>query len=216
MSKNELKKKYDFIISYFTITNPNPTTELNYKNSFELLVSVVLSAQCTDVRVNLVTPALFEQFPTPQKMALATKEELFELIKSVTYPNSKADYLNKLAKILVQDFDGNVPNNREALESLPGVGRKSANVVLSVAFNQPTMPVDTHVFRVANRIGLVNKATTPLEVEKQLVANFPKELLAKAHHWLILHGRYVCTAKKPKCLTCPLCDICNYYSKYIV
>lgn len=216
MNKSERKKKYDFIVSYFTKTNPNPTTELNHKNNFELLVSVVLSAQCTDERVNLVTPALFERFPNPQEMAQATKEELFELIKSVTYPNSKANYLKKLSTILVQDFGGNIPNNREALESLPGVGRKSANVVLAVAFNQPTMPVDTHVFRVANRIGLVKKATTPLEVEKQLVANFPKETLANAHYWLILHGRYVCVARKPKCDARPLCDICDYYFKYIV
>jgi endonuclease-3 len=184
-----LTAKYKFLVDYFQKNNPNAASELHYSNPYELLLAVVLSAQCTDKRVNLVTPALFAKFPTPFHLANASYEKVLELIKSVSYPNNKAKHLIGLAQKLIADFNGTVPDSLEMLTSLPGVGRKTANVILSVIFDKPAMAVDTHVFRVANRLGIVKNATTPLEVEKQLVQHFPEDVLARAHHWLILHGR---------------------------
>lgn len=187
---------------------PAAGTELHYDTPFGLLVAVVLSAQCTDKRVNMVTPPLLERFPDPAAMARADVEDIFDYIKSVSFPNSKAKHLSGLAKRLVDEFNGEVPDDMELLQTLPGVGRKTANVMRAVAFGEAAMPVDTHVFRVSNRIGLVEHATTPLEVEKQLVAGIPRELLSLAHHWLILHGRYVCVARKPKCEACGIAPWC--------
>jgi endonuclease-3 len=203
------KERYNRFIEYFNRTMPSATTELIYTNPYELLVAVILSAQCTDKRVNMVTPDFFKRFPTPETLAVSNVEEVYELVKSCTYPNSKAKHLVGMAKTLLARFGGKVPDDVELLQQLPGVGRKTANVVASVAFNQPAMPVDTHVFRVARRIGLVTNAKTPLAVERQLTEKIPSELLAKAHHWLILHGRYVCTARNPKCSECGLNDICK-------
>ena len=193
---------------------PVAETELHYGSHFQLLVAVMLSAQCTDKRVNLVTPALFQAFPTPTAMAAATEEEVLAFVSSVSYPNSKARHLVQAARQLVERFDGRVPETLEELTSLPGVGRKTANVVMSVAFGQARMAVDTHVFRVSHRLGLVgDKATTPLAVEKELVKNIPEEDIPRAHHWLILHGRYVCTALKPHCLECGLQRACLFFNK---
>lgn len=188
---------------------PEAGTELHFSSPYQLLVAVMLSAQCTDKRVNQVTPALFEAFPTVQDLASASPEQILPYIKSVSYPNSKADHLAGMARMVCDRFDGRIPETMEDMTSLPGVGRKTANVMLAVAFNGQAMPVDTHVFRLSHRIGLVSKrCTTPLSVEKELVKHFPKELLSRAHHWLILHGRYVCTARAPKCSNCCLNDIC--------
>lgn len=203
-----LTQKYQFLISYFTQQSPEASSELQYTNAYELLVAVILSAQCTDKRVNLVTPPLLERFPSPLELSLSSFEEVFSFIKSVSYPNNKTKHLIGMAQKLVSDFCCIVPQTLEDLQSLPGVGRKTANVILSVMFNQPAMAVDTHVFRVAHRLGLVKDAKTPLEVEKQLVKHLPENVVAKAHHWLILHGRYVCTARKPKCDECGLLEIC--------
>lgn len=208
-----MKRKYKYIIDYFSEHNPEAAPELHFSNNFELLVAVVLSAQCTDKRVNIVTKGLFAQFPTPEAMAKAEVSEIQELIKSVSYPNNKAKHLSGLAKMLVSDFNGQVPDTMEELTRLPGVGRKTANVILAIVYDQPAMAVDTHVFRVANRIGLVKNATTPLEVEKQLTANFPNDIIPKAHHWLILHGRYVCHSRKPDCENCGIKEACDYYKK---
>lgn len=208
-----LKQKYDVLIQYFAEHNPDAASELEFRNSFELIVAVVLSAQCTDKRVNIVTKGLFAQFPTPEAMAKAEVSEIQELIKSVSYPNNKAKHLSGLAKMLVSDFNGQVPDTMEELTRLPGVGRKTANVILAIVYDQPAMAVDTHVFRVANRIGLVKNATTPLEVEKQLTANFPNDIIPKAHHWLILHGRYVCHSRKPNCENCGIKAACDYYDR---
>lgn len=210
-NKKALQAQYDFIIEYFQEHNPAAASELQFKNPYQLLVAVVLSAQCTDKRVNMITPPLFEKYPTPEKMAIATESEIYEMIKSVSYPNSKAKHLKGLSLKLVSDYGGVVPQTQEQLLTLPGVGRKSANVVLSVCFDQPYMPVDTHVFRVANRLGIVHNAKTPLDVELQLTENFPKHLIPVAHHWLILHGRYICLARKPQCDKCGLTSICDYY-----
>ncbi len=207
------KQLYDKVINYFRQAMPDPKTELNYKNPFELIVAVVLSAQCTDVRVNKITPALFEKYPTPQAMAQATTEEIFEFIKSCSYPNNKSKHLVAMAKMLAEEFNGEVPSDIDQLQKLPGVGRKSANVIASVVYDKPYIAVDTHVFRVAARIGLTENAKTPLDAEKQLTENIAPELRPKAHHWLILHGRYVCTARKPKCDKCGLKDICKYYNE---
>ena len=206
-----LPEKYSFLIDYFQKNNPNAASELHFLNAYELVLAVVLSAQCTDKRVNMVTPALFAKFPTPFDLAKASYEEVYELIKSVSYPNNKTKHLIGLAQKLVSDFNGIVPDHLEALTSLPGVGRKTANVILSVIFDKPAMAVDTHVFRVANRLGIVKNATTPLEVEKQLVQHIPEHLLARAHHWLILHGRYVCLARTPKCAECGLSGVCSFF-----
>lgn len=193
------KERYEGFIRWFSEHMPVAESELKYENPFQLLVAVVLSAQCTDKRVNMTTPALFRRFPDAFAMAAGSVEEIYELIKSISYPNNKSKHLSAMAKKLAEDFNGVVPDDMELLQTLPGVGRKTANVVEAVAFHKPAMPVDTHVFRVADRIGLVTNAKTPLETEKQLVKNIPAEILSTAHHWLILHGRYVCMARKPKC-----------------
>ncbi len=193
---------------------PVAETELHYKNPYQLLVAVILSAQCTDKRINMVTPALFEAYPTPQDMAKASAEDIFEYIKSVTFPNNKAKSLVGMANALVDKYDGKVPDSMDELIKIPGVGRKTANVILAVVFNRAAMAVDTHVFRVSNRIGLTEDSPNPLVTEKTLVANFPPELIGKAHHWLILHGRYVCTARKPKCLECGIRPYCKYYAAH--
>ena len=194
---------------------PVAGSELVFRNPYELLVSVILSAQCTDKRVNMTTPALFERFPTPEAMASSTVEEIYSYIKSISYPNNKSKNLLGMAQALVKDFHGVVPDNLEDLQRLPGVGRKTANVMMAVAFKQPAMPVDTHVFRVANRIGLTKNSKNVLDTEKVLVKHFPSEVLSKAHHWLILHGRYVCQARKPLCEKCGITGICDYYKKEI-
>ena len=189
------KQRYQGVIEYFKENMPSPTTELHYRNPYELLVAVILSAQCTDKRINMVTPALFEAYPTPFDMAKASDEDIFHFIKSVTFPNNKSKSLLGMANMLVDKYDGKVPSSIDELVKIPGVGRKTANVILSVVFNQAAMAVDTHVFRVSNRIGLTNDSKTPIETEKTLVKHIPKEFIATAHHWLILHGRYVCMAR---------------------
>ncbi len=199
------------VIDYFSETMPEPETELSYENPYELIVSVILSAQCTDKRVNMISPALFRKFPGPEQLAKATQEEVFELIKSCSYPNNKAKHLRGMARVLTEEFRGEVPRDVEILQKLPGVGRKSANVIAAVIHQMPVMPVDTHVFRVSARIGLTRGAKTPLQAENQLYRVFPQELIPNAHHWLILHGRYVCQARKPRCGDCGLTGICKYY-----
>ena len=208
------KERYDAVIAYFSEAMPAAETELRYANTFQLLVAVMLSAQCTDKRVNMVTPALFEAYPTPSAMAAATEENVLEYVRSVSYPNSKARHLVATARQLTERFGGEVPQTLDELTQLPGVGRKTANVVMSVAFGQARMAVDTHVFRVSHRIGLVsNKATTPLAVERELVKHLPEAIIPRAHHWLILHGRYVCKALRPDCLACGIRHACAYYNK---
>jgi len=207
------KQRYEFVLGYFQQYIPNAETELIYDNPFQLLVAVILSAQCTDVRVNITTPAIFKKYPTPQKMSKATFDELFPLIKSISYPNNKTKHLIGMANMLMEKFGGEVPMTVDELVQLPGVGRKTANVVTSVVDQQPNMAVDTHVFRVSARLGLTTNATTPLAVEKQLIEHIPEELVYKAHHWLILHGRYTCLAKNPKCDICGLKEVCKYYAK---
>jgi endonuclease-3 len=193
---------------------PAPETELQYENPFQLLVAVVLSAQCTDKRVNVVTPLLFQDFPTPQHLANTTFDLLFPYIKSISYPKNKTKHLIGLGKMLVEVFDSNIPDRVEDLQKLPGVGRKTANVIASVIYQQPTMAVDTHVFRVSKRIGLASpKSNTPLAVEKELVKYFPAKIIPKAHHWLILHGRYTCLARNPKCNECALIEYCDFFKK---
>jgi len=207
-------ERFAAFIHYFKEKQPNAETELEYSSPFQLLIAVILSAQCTDKRVNLITPALFRDFPTPEILAQATFEDVFPYIRSCSYPNNKTKHLIGMANMIVADFNSEVPEDLIDLQKLPGVGRKTANVVANVIFHQATMPVDTHVFRVAKRLGLaMQKCKTPLEVEKQLVRYIPKDYLGKAHHWLILHGRYVCLARKPKCEQCQLKDICRYYEK---
>lgn len=208
------KERYKKVIDWFLENAESAETELHYQNDYQLLVAVILSAQCTDKRVNMVTPALFEVFPTPEVMAVSTPEAVFEYIKSCSYPNNKAKNLVGMAKKLISDFAGEVPNDIDSLLTIPGVGRKTANVMLAVAFDKPAMPVDTHVFRVANRIGLTDNSKTPLETERELVKYIPSELLSKAHHWLILHGRYICVARRPKCEICGLSPWCKYYKKH--
>ena len=206
------KERFEQFINYFTVHSPDPQTELNYENPYQLLVAVILSAQCTDKRVNLTTPALFYRFPTPEILAQSSVEEIFSYIKSISFPNNKAKSLLGMAHMLVNEYGSSVPSDVEKLQKLPGVGRKTANVIASVIFNQPTMAVDTHVFRVSKRIGLVsNSAKTPLQVENQLMKGIPLELVHKSHHWLILHGRYICVARSPKCDICPLTSFCKYY-----
>lgn len=211
MKRNE---RYIAVVELFKKINPDAETELEYNNPFELLIAVILSAQCTDERINKVTPALFEEFPSPRHLAAATPEEVFPFIKSVTYPNNKSKHLVGMAMRLAEVFDGHVPGDLKDLQSLPGVGRKTANVIASVIYNQPAMAVDTHVYRVSKRLGLANQnAKTPLEVEKQLVKHLDEKDIAIAHHWLILHGRYVCIARKPKCEVCKLSHLCRYFEK---
>ncbi|MDZ7934618.1 MAG: endonuclease III [Emticicia sp.] len=208
------KEKYNALVEYFSTNYPEAETELAYTNPYELLVAVILSAQCTDKRVNIVTSKLFPRFPTPESLAAATSDEVFEYIRSVSYPNNKAKHLVGMARILVNDFNSEVPNSVEGLQKMPGVGRKTANVIVSVIFNQPAMAVDTHVFRVSHRLGLVPKtAKSTLSVEKQLVKHIPKDKIAVAHHWLILHGRYICVARTPKCGECNLKPFCNSFEK---
>jgi endonuclease III len=208
-----LKERYDHVIEYFTVNMPVAETELEYQDPFELLVAVILSAQCTDKRVNMITPALMARFPDAGSMAKAEPSEIFGYIKSCSYPNSKAKHLSGMAKMLLVEFGGEVPSDTELLQRLPGVGRKTANVVASVVFRKPVMPVDTHVFRVAARIGLTRNAKKPLDTELQLTKNIPAALMHQAHHWLILHGRYICKAKNPLCNSCGIAGFCKFYSK---
>lgn len=208
-----VKERYSKVLDWFEHTMPVAETELHFENPYQLLVAVILSAQCTDKRVNQITPPLFEAYPTPQALAEATTDEIFQYIKSCSYPNNKSKSLSGMAKKLVEDFAGEVPSDMDSLLSLPGVGRKTANVILAVVYNQSTMAVDTHVFRVSERIGLTTNSKTPLTTEKTLVKNIPSEIIPKAHHWLILHGRYVCKARRPDCLNCGLTSVCRYYQK---
>ena len=208
------QERYQAVIDYFLEHVPVAETELVYDNPFQLLVAVILSAQCTDKRVNLTTPAIFKKYPTPQKMSKASFEELFPFIKSISYPNNKTKHLIGMSQLLLDHFGGEVPMTIKDLITLPGVGRKTANVITSVIDQQPNMAVDTHVFRVSKRLGLVpEKASTPLAVEKELIKYIPEELVHKAHHWLILHGRYTCLARNPKCNKCGLTTLCRFYAK---
>jgi endonuclease-3 len=209
------KERYQFLIDYFQEHAPNAETELIYDNPFQLLVAVILSAQCTDKRINATTPAIFAKYPDPETMSAATPEEMFKLIRSISYPNNKSKHLVGMAKMLMEEFNAEVPMTVDELVKLPGVGRKTANVITSVIDEQPNMAVDTHVFRVSARIGLTTAAKTPVAAEKQLIKHLPKESVYKAHHWLILHGRYICTARKPKCEQCPLSVICKFYNKQL-
>lgn len=212
MQKSERFKKF---IEFQLENHPQVETELYYTNPFELLVAVILSAQCTDKRVNIVTPALFAAFPNPEALAATNFDELFPYIKSISYPNNKTKHLIGMANILLNDFGGEIPADIKELQKLPGVGRKTANVIASVIYNMPAMAVDTHVFRVSARLGLTTNAKTPLETEKQLVKYIPEKHIATAHHWLILHGRYVCVARKPKCEICGMNSFCKYFEKNI-
>ncbi len=205
------QERYKGILEWFQANVPTAETELHYESPYQLLVAVILSAQCTDKRVNQVTPALFEAFPEPEVLAESTPEVVFEYIRSVSYPNNKSKHLVGMAKMLVEQFNGEIPSDIKDLQKLPGVGRKTANVIASVIFDKPAMAVDTHVFRVSNRLGLTNNSKTPLETEKELVKNIPEELIPIAHHWLILHGRYICLARKPKCEECGLVKWCKYF-----
>jgi len=207
------KERFEKIIEYFQKVRPVAETELEYINPYELLVAVILSAQCTDKRVNMITPALFEAYPTVFAMAQATPENIFEYIKSCSYPNNKAKHLSGMARMLTEEFGGEVPSDVEKLQKLPGVGRKTANVIASVVFNMPKIAVDTHVFRVSARLGLVTNAKTPLQTEFQLMKYIDEELRPKAHHWLILHGRYICKARKPLCSECGLTSVCLYFNR---
>ena len=212
MQKTEL---FEYIIRYFEKEMPIAETELEYSDPFELIVAVILSAQCTDKRVNMITPDLLKRFPTAEKLAATEPEEVFEYIKSCSYPNNKSKHLVGMARALVAEYGGIVPDNVVELQKLPGVGRKTANVIASVVYNKPTLAVDTHVFRVAARIGLSTNAKTPLATELQLLKYIPEHLVSKAHHWLILHGRYVCVARKPKCEKCGLTEVCKFYKQQI-
>lgn len=210
MNKQE---RYEKVLSYFKNNVPIAETELNYSDPYQLLVAVILSAQCTDKRVNMVTPALFEAFPTVETLANSSSDEVFTYIKSISYPNNKAKHLVGMAKMLLNDFGGVVPSEIDELQKMPGVGRKTANVIASVVFDKPAMAVDTHVFRVSARLGLTVGAKNPLQAEQQLVKNIPEDLVAIAHHWLILHGRYVCLARNPQCVTCKLQEFCKYFGQ---
>lgn len=207
------KDRAGAVIEYFMEHMPEPETELSYESPYQLIVAVILSAQCTDKRVNLITPAFFRRFPSAEALSAAGQDEIFEMIKSCSYPNNKARHLLGMAKVLAGEFGNQVPADTEILQKLPGVGRKSANVIAAVIHKMPVMPVDTHVFRVSSRIGLTSGAKNPLACEKQLTAIFPEEMIPHAHHWLILHGRYVCKARKPACSECGLTSICRYYAK---
>lgn len=207
------KDRYKYFVEYFSKNQPDANTELVYVDPYELLVAVVLSAQCTDKRVNVITPPFFKKFPNPQVLAEAKIEDVFELIKSCSYPNNKSKHLIGMAQTLIEKFDGVVPSTIDELQMLPGVGRKTANVIASVVFDKPAMAVDTHVFRVSSRIGLTTNSKTPLETEKQLVKFIPEKFITRAHHWLILHGRYVCQARKPNCSECGISHFCKYFEK---
>jgi endonuclease-3 len=206
------KERYQLFVSHFSARQPNAETELHYNNPFQLLVAVILSAQCTDKRINLVTPALFQRFPNAKALADTTPDIVFDYIRSVSYPNNKAKHLVGMANMLMNDFNNEVPSDIDQLQKMPGVGRKTANVIASVIYNAPAMAVDTHVFRVANRIGLTS-GKTPLAVEKDLVKHLPEHTIHIAHHWLILHGRYVCVARSPKCSICEITYFCKYFQK---
>lgn len=212
MTKQE---RYDGVINYFLTHVPVAETELHYDNPFELLVAVILSAQCTDKRVNMVTPKLFRDYPNAEALAAASPETVFQYIRSVSYPNNKAKHLVGMAQMLISDFQNKVPSEIAELQKLPGVGRKTANVIASVVYEKPAMAVDTHVFRVSARIGLTTNAKTPLQTEQQLVKYIPEQYIATAHHWLILHGRYICVARNPKCEECPLTKWCKYFNTVI-
>jgi endonuclease III len=205
------KQRYAHIIAWFTENVPVAETELHYTDPFGLLVAVILSAQCTDKRVNMITPRLLADFPTAEVMAATSHEVIFDYIRSVSYPNNKAKHLVGMAQKLVSDFGGVMPDDVDKLQTLPGVGRKTANVIAAIVFNKPTMAVDTHVFRVSERLGLTTDSKNPLQTERELMKYIPTELIPKAHHWLILHGRYVCVARKPKCVECGLKEWCRYY-----
>lgn len=207
------KERFGHVLNWFSENMPVAESELQYNSPFELLCAVMLSAQCTDKRVNMVTPALFAAFPTAEKMACASVEEVYAYVKSVSYPNAKAAHLVGMAKRLMEAYGGQVPDNIDDLQTLPGVGRKTANVVCAVIWNQPTMAVDTHIFRISERIGLTTGSKSPFDTEKQLVRYIPSDIIPKAHHWLLLHGRYVCKARKPLCETCGLQSFCRYYSR---
>ncbi|MDE6654591.1 MAG: endonuclease III [Muribaculaceae bacterium] len=207
----KIAERYQRALEWFAQEMPVAETELHFESPYQLLVAVILSAQCTDKRINMITPALFEAFPTPESLAAATEEEVFGYIRSVSYPNNKTKSLLGMARKLVDDFGGKVPSDLDSLLTLPGVGRKTANVILAVVYDQPTMAVDTHVFRVSERIGLTHGSKNPLQTERTLVRHIPPEIVPKAHHWLILHGRYVCKARKPMCGQCGLTEICRYY-----
>ena len=206
-----IRQRYEQVIDWFKTAMPVAETELHYDTPFHLLLAVILSAQCTDKRVNLITPALFDRFPTPHSLAEASFDEVFELIKSCSYPNNKTRHLIGASKMLVEEFNGEIPSDIDSLVKLPGVGRKTANVMLAVVFNKAAMAVDTHVFRVSERIGLTTNSKTPLETEKTLCKNIPEEIIPLAHHWLILHGRYVCKARRPDCLNCGLTQVCRFF-----
>jgi endonuclease-3 len=210
-----IKKRIDLTISYFLKNNQAAETELTYLNPFDLMVAVILSAQCTDKRVNMITPALLSKFPDAKAMSQAEPEEIYEYIKSCSYPNNKAKHLSGMSRMLVNEFNGRMPSDPEILQKLPGVGRKTANVIASVVFKKQVMAVDTHVFRVSNRIGLVKNATTPRKVEDQLSLHIPPDLIHKAHHWLLLHGRYICKSRLPLCSQCGLTDFCKYFNEKI-
>ncbi|NIG52025.1 endonuclease III [Chitinophaga sp. Cy-1792] len=209
------KERYAFVLDYFETHVPNAETELIYDNPYQLLVAVILSAQCTDKRVNMTTPAIFEKYPDVESLSHATFDELFPLIRSISYPNNKTKHLIGMANMVIDDFNGEIPSTVPELVKLPGVGRKTANVITSVVHQQPNMAVDTHVFRVSARIGLTTNAKTPLQAEQQLIKNIPKEKIHIAHHWLILHGRYTCLARSPKCGECPLRPACKYYHQLV-
>ena len=206
-------ERYARLIAYFEKARPEAQSELHYDNPYQMLVAVMLSAQCTDKRVNMVTPALFAAYPDAKALAAASVEDIYSYVKSVSYPNSKSRHLKAMAEKLLADFDGEVPDDVDKLQTLPGVGRKTANVIAAVIFNQSVMPVDTHVFRVSNRIGLTTNSKTPLQTELTLERHIPAEKIPVAHHWLILHGRYVCTARSPHCSECGISDICRHYNK---
>ena len=208
------EERYKGVLDWFQANVPVAETELPYANPYQLLIAVILSAQCTDKRVNQITPALFEAFPTPEVLAASTPEVVFEYIRSVSYPNNKAKHLVGMAQVLMKEFQGVVPSDVDELQKLPGVGRKTANVIASVVFDKPAMAVDTHVFRVSNRIGLTTNSKTPLQTERELVKQIPEHLIPIAHHWLILHGRYVCLARKPKCESCGLKPWCKYFQTH--
>ncbi len=208
------EERYKGVLDWFQANVPVAETELHYANPYQLLIAVILSAQCTDKRVNQITPALFEAFPTPEVLAASTPEVVFEYIRSVSYPNNKAKHLVGMAQVLMKEFQGVVPSDVDELQKLPGVGRKTANVIASVVFDKPAMAVDTHVFRVSNRIGLTTNSKTPLQTERELVKQIPEHLIPIAHHWLILHGRYVCLARKPKCESCGLKPWCKYFQTH--
>ncbi len=207
------KERFDFVLGYFSTHQPEAETELHYQTPYQLLVAVILSAQCTDKRVNQITPGFFKRFPEAESLAMASQDEVYQYIKSCSYPNSKSKNLIGMARKLTTEFGGIVPDEVKELEKLPGVGRKTANVIASVVYNKPALAVDTHVFRVAERIGLTVKSKNPLDTERQLLRYIPENQVAIAHHWLILHGRYICQARRPKCEICPLAEVCKFYAE---